>query len=116
MFQAVLTTWSSWRELDRQEWARRILWISYWMLVLEQVPVYLVSAVLLLLFLPGLLQRSWMNAIWLCFVMLGYFMVNITHLFRLDRSALDVLELFTILTVFISGMLFARWKRHQGQT
>jgi uncharacterized membrane protein len=67
----------------------------------------------LLLFLPGLLRGSWQSHLWLCFVILVYFTVTVSRLFGPRRDLADWLELASIVVLFVSAMLFARWRRRE---
>lgn len=67
----------------------------------------------LLVFLPGLLRGHWKTYLWLCFVILVYFMVAVSELFGPYRDAADVLELILIVTLFTASMLYGRWRQRE---
>lgn len=65
----------------------------------------------LVVFLPGMLRGQWKTFQWLCFVVLLYFMQVVLRLFGPQATLLHWLELLLVCTVFISSMLYARWRR-----
>ena len=67
----------------------------------------------LLLFLPGLLRGAWKSHLWLCFVVLVYFTLTVSRLFGPRRDLADWLELVSIVVLFVSAMLFARWRQRE---
>lgn len=73
------------------------------------------STLPLLLFLPGLLRQNWRSHIWLCFVLLIYFMVNIDHLFSPQPSVWDYLQAALIPLLFTSAMMYCRWVKQDDK-
>jgi len=73
------------------------------------------STLPLLLFLPGILRQNWRSHIWLCFVLLIYFMANVDSLFSPQPSVFDYLQAILIPTLFIAAMLYCRWVKHPHQ-
>lgn len=67
----------------------------------------------LLVFLPGLLRGAWKTFIWLCFVLLVYFMVSVMALADAANAAIEWLQLALVCVVFTAGMLYARWRRRE---
>ena len=67
----------------------------------------------LLLFLPGLVRGNWKSYLWLCFVVLVYFMVTVSELFGPEREIADVFELMLIVVLFIAAMMYARWRQRE---
>lgn len=71
--------------------------------------IWALHCVPLLIVLPGVLRGSPRAHIWLCFLSLGYFTVAVTGAFAC-WSSLALLEVFAVVAVFISAMLYARWR------
>ena len=82
-----------------QERTRAVLWVIW--------------VAPLLLFLPGLLRGAWKSYLWLCFVVLVYFTLTVSRLFGPRRDVADWLELASIVVLFVSAMLFARWRQRE---
>jgi uncharacterized membrane protein len=75
--------------------------------------VLLIKIVPLILFSPGLLRGAYKTCLWLCFVLLIYFTVNVTHLFMPDPDWLDFAETVLLVLLFITAMMYARWHQYQ---
>lgn len=67
----------------------------------------------LIVFLPGLLRGTWKTYLWLCFVLLAYFMVAVDVLFRPGAGAVDWLQLVLICVLFTTAMFYARWRQRE---
>jgi len=67
----------------------------------------------LLLFLPGMLRGSWRSYLWLCFVSCMYFMMAVFNLFRPQRDAADWAELLLVVVLFVSAMMYSRWRQRE---
>ena len=66
----------------------------------------------LLMLLPWLLKRSIRAHIWLCFIILGYFMTSVLSAFMVEQyGQWPLLEVANTVVVFISSMLFSRWEQ-----
>jgi len=74
---------------------------------------WVIAAGPLIVFLPGLLRGTWKTYLWLCFVLLAYFMVTVDVLFRPGAGATDWLQLALICVLFTSAMFFARWRQRE---
>jgi uncharacterized membrane protein len=77
---------------------------------------YILSAVQilpLLIFIPGLKQDSHRTHTWICFVMLFYFTVYTVEVMSPTRIITDVMILTYTVVIFISSMMFIRWKKRQ---
>jgi uncharacterized membrane protein len=79
-----------------------------------QVFILLVKLVPLVVFSPGLLRGNYKTCLWLCFVLLLYFTVNITRLFEPNPGVLDFAETVFLVMLFISAMMYARWRQQLG--
>lgn len=64
----------------------------------------------LLLFAPGIWRENPRSLIMLCFVTLMYFATVVINLGKPTRSGFDWIELILIVALFISAMMFSRWK------
>lgn len=85
-----------------------------WLRPLFHWPVWLIQTLPLLALLPGLSMQRSRSAIWLCFMLLLYFLIYVEHaaLDNANRGAYVGLIMLCI-TLFTSAMLFARWRMRQ---
>jgi uncharacterized membrane protein len=81
--------------------------------MLTRAVLWTVWVLPLLLFLPGLLRGSWKSHLWLCFVVMVYFMMAISELFDPRHGAADWLELVAIVVLFVASMMFSRWRQRE---
>ncbi len=103
----------------------RLLWTAYLLELLvltlgtwvwpqqgrePSLTIWLVRTVPMLIFLPGLRRRDLRSCVWLCFVILLYFMVAVTEAMSPFRFWLNYIELLLTVVIFTSGMLFVRWQ------
>jgi uncharacterized membrane protein len=103
--------------------ARVCTWLSYGLLLLQQmvdawvhaVPwvVWLVKLLPLLLFLPGMLKDNLRSFIWLCFVCLLYFIVLVQRLFLVPGDSLAVVGTVAVVSLFTAAMLYVRWRARE---
>lgn len=75
--------------------------------------LWVVSIGPLLVFLPGLLRGAWRTCIWLCFVLLVYFMASVIGLADASNAVTEWLQLMLVCVVFVTAMLYARWRRQE---
>lgn len=68
-----------------------------------------VQCVPLLILLPGLKRDNSRSYIWLCFLMLAYFVKGVDGVVFPSRAWIDYLMLVVSVVLFISAMLAARW-------
>ena len=75
-------------------------------------PVWLIQTVLVMPLLPALVKKQSRSAIWLCFILLFYFLVYVqqTALDSAHRVAYVGLVILNV-SLFITSMLFARWRK-----
>ncbi len=78
--------------------------------------VIAITLIPLLLFAPGVWRENPRSLIMLCFVTLLYFAVVVINLFKPTRSGFDWIELLFIVSLFISAMMFSRWKQMSAAT
>lgn len=77
-------------------------------------PLMLLPALLpLLIFIPGAWRGHPRSVALLCFVCLLYFCVITVRLFAPDRTAFDVVAMVAVVTLFVTAMMFTRWRKQQ---
>ena len=75
-------------------------------------PALLVFAIIpLLIFLPGLIREDHRSLVLLCFVSLLYFVVVVTNLYEPDSTVFGVFALVSVVSLFITAMMYSRWLR-----
>jgi uncharacterized membrane protein len=114
---------SEWATLAR--WSGRLVWISYLVLLAQQVAdcwvhgapwvIWLVKLVPLLIFLPGMLRDRLRTYLWLCFVSLGYFVGLVERIFAQPGSTLAICGLTAVVVLFCSAMMYVRWRARDLQ-
>lgn len=70
----------------------------------------------LLLFIPGLISGSHKTASWLSYVTMIYFVLAILLMFTAGSHIWGILMPFNTLVLFISAMLYTRWKKAKEKT
>jgi uncharacterized membrane protein len=106
------------------QYSRNLAWLSYagllLVLVLNTVVwptcqrspngvILAIQLVLLLVFLPGMLKQNVRTYVWLTFTLLGFFMASVSTAFACS-SHLTLAEVLLIVTLFISAMMYVRWR------
>jgi len=104
---------------QRLRTANMTLWGSYCLLIISLImggfvsgtpPILLVFAVIpLLIFIPGLLKKQHRSISMLCFASLIYFTAIVANVFEPDRSIFDIIAMVSVVTVFITAMMYSRW-------
>ena len=103
--------------MSRRSGLSQGLWLSMWVLWIvlagQQVvdvarfdapwPVWLLRVVPLLLFMPSVLRGSLRAVIWLCFVLLFYFISAVELLFAQPDDGIAIIGVSAVVGVFISG-------------
>lgn len=110
----------------RTELMRRVSLACYALLVIAlslRLPTYLPAMSIgvvwlfkngmLLIFLPGLLRGTWKTYLWLCFVLLVYFMIVVANLFEPHAGWIDWLQLVLICVLFNTAMFYSRWRQRE---
>lgn len=102
---------------------RRLIWLSYTVLVLQQVLelwtrqapwiIWLALLLPLIIFIPGMLQDKLRSYIWLCFVLLLYFMRLVLALFAEPGSPAAVVGMVAVVTLFVAAMMYVRWRSRE---
>lgn len=67
----------------------------------------------LLVFFPGVFRDRPRTYIWLCFVILMYFLTVVLRLFYNPADPVAWAAMVGIVTCFIAAMLFARWRSQE---
>ena len=117
------------RRVKSAQWARLsstaglLVWVSWGVLLLQQladawvqqVPwiIWLGKLLPLLIFLPGMLRDRLRSYIWLCFVSLLYFIALVERLFAEPGSALAITGMVAVVTLFITAMMYVRWRARE---
>lgn len=89
-----------------------ILSFIVWQLRREGGPLFFILSVQilpLLVFFPSLLQAKARAFIWLCFVILVYFIKGVLGVFKPAPDWMDMSLLMMSVVIFISAMLTGRW-------
>lgn len=104
-------------------WTRRLTFFSLALALFAEVLVslgdgapwliWLVRLLPLLVFIPGMLADRLRSYIWLCFVCLMYFMSAVLRIFAQPQDPVTIIGLIAIVTLFISAMLYVRWRAQQ---
>lgn len=67
----------------------------------------------LAVFLPGLFRDRVRTYIWLCFVILLYFLTVVLRLFYDPADPVAWVAMASIVTAFVAAMLYARWRSQE---
>ncbi len=108
--------------MSRRSGLSQGLWLSMWVLWIalagQQVvdvarfdapwPVWLLRVVPLLLFMPSVLRGSLRAVIWLCFVLLFYFISAVELLFAQPDDVIAVVGVSAVVGVFITAAFYIR--------
>ena len=92
----------------KTRFARLTVLTSFGLLVLALLLHRFWLVLPLLLFAWGLWREDWRSHIWLCFVLLFYFLLNINELAN-QATVRAWLECGLIVLLFSSAMLYCRW-------
>lgn len=98
-------------------WLLWLVWIVY---VGQQVidvarfnapwPVWLLRIAPLVLFVPGVARDNLRAVIWLCFVVLFYFISSVEALFAQPSDLVAVVGIVAVVALFISATLYIRFR------
>jgi uncharacterized membrane protein len=89
--------------------ARYAVLASFGLLLLILAASLSWSALPLLIFAWGIWRQDWRTHIWLCFVLLFYFLVVINQLAQNPAAWSSWLECGLIVILFTGAMLYCRW-------
>jgi uncharacterized membrane protein len=71
--------------------------------------IWLLHMLPLTLLVAGIMRQNTRTHVWLCFVLLGYFLLAVQNIF-VCQGLLNVLELVLIVVLFNAAMLYVRWR------
>lgn len=108
----------------------RYLWLALWVFwavfVLQQVadlirdhapwPLGVLRALPLLVFMPGVAKDNLRSLVWLCFVILFYFVSAVELAFARPGDAIAVLGLMTVVMLFTAATLYIRFRGRELRT
>lgn len=80
------------------------------------IVLWLFKCLPLLIFIPGLISGSHKTASWLSYVTMIYFVMAILLMFTTGADIWGTLMPLTTLVLFISTMLYTRWKKEEEKT
>ncbi len=80
------------------------------------IVLWLFKCLPLLIFIPGLISGSHKTASWLSYVTMIYFVMAILLMFTTGADIWGTLMPLTTLILFISTMLYTRWKKEEEKT
>lgn len=80
------------------------------------IVLWLFKCLPLLIFIPGLISGSHKTASWLSYVTMIYFVMAILLMFTTGADIWGTLMPLTTLILFISTMLYTRWKKEKEKT
>ena len=108
---------------SRASLARRITWLSWFTLLLQQAAtvwvqqapwvVWLAFLLPLVIFVPGMLRDNLRSFIWLCFVSLLYFMRLVVAVFAHPDDGLAIMGLVAVVVLFCTAMMYVRWRAQE---
>lgn len=91
-----------------------IMLSTMWLVPTHKSPnivVCILALIPLVILLPWLWKKNVRSFIWLCFILLGYFLTAVQNCFISQYGWLPFVEVAVIVNLFISAMLFARWQK-----
>lgn len=100
----------------------RMLWISLWLVwgvfIIQQVvdmvrfsapwPLWLLSVLPLILFMPGVAKDNLRSVVWLCFVTLFYFISTVQLVFARPEDPIAVTGLVSVVGLFVVAVTYIR--------
>ncbi len=75
--------------------------------------IYLLRILPLAIFLPGLIRDRVRTYIWLCFVILLYFLTVVLRLFYDPADPVAWVAMVSIVVYFNAGMMYVRWRSQE---
>ena len=108
---------------ERTAIARRAVLVSFTVLILTQLldswvrqpplTIWVLRVLPLLIFIPGLVRDAVRTYIWLCFVILLYFLTLVLRLFYDPADPVAWVGMVCVVTLFTAAMLYARWRSQE---
>lgn len=101
-----------------------VFWFSYIALLVEialntfvwhqegrqgSITIWLIRSLPLLAFMPWLLRRNHRAMIWLCFLLLLYFLVAVPNAMSPIGVWINHVEAWLVVVLFVSSMMYSRW-------
>ena len=89
--------------------------LTYWNFSRASGPsigLWLLQSLPLMVLAPGMFARYYRTYSWLCFILLGYFIVAVERTMISTSTHLDSLFLALVVVLFISSMLTSRWLQY----
>lgn len=71
--------------------------------------VWLIQAVPLLVFVPGLLKNHYRTYSWVCFIILFYFIQAVSGAFTSTANITDLIFVGLTVYLFVAAMMASRW-------
>jgi uncharacterized membrane protein len=79
------------------------------------ITMWVIHALPLLMFLPGMLRGNYRSYTWLAFMILMYFLLSVEGVFAPEPSHYHSLSLVLVVVIFTTCVLIIRWKGMQHQ-
>ncbi len=108
---------------ERTAITRRAVLVSFTVLILTQLldswvrqpplTIWVLRVLPLLIFIPGLVRDAVRTYIWLCFVILLYFVTVVLRLFYDPADPVAWVAMASIVVFFNTAMLYARWRSQE---
>ena len=108
---------------ERTAATRRAVLASFTVLILAQmldswvrqppVTIWVLRVLPLLIFVPGLIRDNVRTYIWLCFVILLYFLTLVLRLFNDPADPVAWVGMSCVVILFTAAMLYARWRSQE---
>lgn len=77
------------------------------------VVIWFLQCLPLLILIPGILRKNPRSYIWLCFVILVYFIALVERVMSPSRDWLNILQLFFVCSIFTASMFTSRWLQQE---
>ncbi len=106
-----------------------VFWLSYIGLVLEitlntfvwhqegrqgGIVIWLIRTLPLLVFLPWLIRRNHRSMVWLCFLLIMYFLVAVPNAMSPIGVWINHVEAWLVAILFSSSMMYSRWLQREA--
>ena len=75
--------------------------------------IWVLRVLPLLIFVPGLIRDNVRTYIWLCFVILLYFLTLVLRLFNDPEDPVAWVGMSCVVILFTAAMLYARWRSQE---
>lgn len=75
--------------------------------------IWCLQCVPLLILIPSMLRKNPRSYIWLCFIILVYFIALVERVMSPSRNWLNMFQLFLVSSIFITAMFTSRWLQQE---